>query len=98
MILGIVICYIVLNVFGVVVVYALFLVLSMIFFEFFFSFLGLGMQELLSSWGALLSDGANLMEVFLWLLLFLAGFFVVMLFCFNFIGDGLRDAFDLKDC
>lgn len=95
--LGIVICHIVPNVLGVVVVYALLLVPSMILFESFFSFLGLGTQEPLSSWGALLSDGANLMEVFLWLLLFLAGFFVVTLFCFNFIGDGLRDALDPKD-
>ena len=47
--------------------------------------------------GALLSDGANSMEVSPWLLLFPAGFLVVTLFCFNFIGDGLRDALDPKD-
>lgn len=57
----------------------------------------LGTQEPLSSWGALLSDGANSMEVSPWLLLFPAGFLVVTLFCFNFIGDGLRDALDPKD-
>jgi oligopeptide transport system permease protein len=66
-------------------------------FESFLSFLGLGTQEPLSSWGALLSDGANSMEVSPWLLLFPAGFLVVTLFCFNFIGDGLRDALDPKD-
>jgi oligopeptide transport system permease protein len=89
--------HIVPNVLGVVVVYASLLVPSMILFESFLSFLGLGTQEPLSSWGALLSDGANSMEVSPWLLLFPATFLVVTLFCFNFIGDGLRDALDPKD-
>ncbi|CUU24214.1 oligopeptide ABC transporter permease OppC [Duffyella gerundensis] len=89
--------HIVPNVLGVVVVYASLLVPSMILFESFLSFLGLGTQEPLSSWGALLSDGANSMEVSPWLLLFPAGFLVITLFCFNFIGDGLRDALDPKD-
>ncbi|MZB98511.1 oligopeptide ABC transporter permease OppC [Salmonella enterica subsp. enterica serovar 4,12:i:-] len=84
---SIVIRHIVPNVLGVVVVYASLLVPSMILFESFLSFLGLGTQEPLSSWGALLSDGANSMEVSPWLLLFPAGFLVVTLFCFNFIGD-----------
>lgn len=94
---GIIIRHIVPNVLGVVVVYASLLVPGMILFESFLSFLGLGTQEPLSSWGALLSDGANSMEVSPWLLLFPAGFLVVTLFCFNFIGDGLRDALDPKD-
>ncbi|TCV99931.1 oligopeptide ABC transporter permease OppC [Biostraticola tofi] len=89
--------HIVPNVLGVVVVYASLLVPSMILFESFLSFLGLGTQEPLSSWGALLSDGANSMEVSPWLLMFPASFLVVTLFCFNFIGDGLRDALDPKD-
>lgn len=93
---NIVLRHIVPNVLGVVVVYASLLVPSMILFESFLSFLGLGTQEPLSSWGALLSDGANSMEVSPWLLLFPAGFLVVTLFCFNFIGDGLRDALDPK--
>lgn len=93
----IVLRHIVPNVLGVVVVYASLLVPSMILFESFLSFLGLGTQEPLSSWGALLSDGANSMEVSPWLLLFPAAFLVVTLFCFNFIGDGLRDALDPKD-
>ncbi len=80
--------HIVPNVLGVVVVYASLLVPSMILFESFLSFLGLGTQEPLSSWGALLSDGANSMEVTPWLLLIPAGFLVITLFCFNFIGDG----------
>lgn len=94
---NIVLRHIVPNVLGVVVVYASLLVPSMILFESFLSFLGLGTQEPLSSWGALLSDGANSMEVSPWLLLFPASFLVVTLFCFNFIGDGLRDALDPKD-
>ncbi|MTD39551.1 oligopeptide ABC transporter permease OppC [Erwinia sp. CPCC 100877] len=94
---GIVMRHIVPNVLGVVVVYASLLVPNMILFESFLSFLGLGTQEPLSSWGALLSDGANSMEVSPWLLLFPAGFLVVTLFCFNFVGDGLRDALDPKD-
>ncbi|PHM38753.1 oligopeptide ABC transporter permease OppC [Xenorhabdus innexi] len=94
---NIVLRHIVPNVLGVVVVYASLLVPSMILFESFLSFLGLGTQEPLSSWGALLSDGANSMEVAPWLLLFPAGFLVLTLFCFNFIGDGLRDALDPKD-
>ncbi|WP_370555679.1 oligopeptide ABC transporter permease OppC [Edwardsiella tarda] len=85
------------NVLGVVVVYASLLVPGMILFESFLSFLGLGTQEPLSSWGALLSDGANSMEVSPWLLIFPAAFLVITLFCFNFIGDGLRDALDPKD-
>ncbi len=95
--LRIVLRHIVPNVLGVVVVYASLLVPGMILFESFLSFLGLGTQEPLSSWGALLSDGANSMEVSPWLLLWPAGFLVVTLFCFNFIGDGLRDALDPKD-
>lgn len=89
--------HIVPNVLGLVVVYASLLVPSMILFESFLSFLGLGTQEPLSSWGALLSDGANSMEVSPWLLAIPASFLVITLFCFNFIGDGLRDALDPKD-
>jgi oligopeptide transport system permease protein len=94
---NIILRHIVPNVLGVVVVYASLLVPGMILFESFLSFLGLGTQEPMSSWGALLSDGANSMQVSPWLLLFPAGFLVVTLFCFNFIGDGLRDALDPKD-
>lgn len=85
------------NVLGIVVVYASLLVPGMILFESFLSFLGLGTQEPLSSWGSLLSDGAKSIEVAPWNLLFPAAFLVVTLFCFNFIGDGLRDALDPKD-
>lgn len=89
--------HIVPNVLGVVVVYASLLVPGMILFESFLSFLGLGTQEPLSSWGALLNDGSKSMEAAPWLLIFPALFLVITLFCFNFIGDGLRDALDPKD-
>ncbi len=89
--------HIVPNVLGVVVVYASLLVPGMILFESFLSFLGLGTQEPLSSWGGLLNDGAKSMEAAPWLLIFPALFLVITLFCFNFIGDGLRDALDPKD-
>ncbi|TNH06302.1 oligopeptide ABC transporter permease OppC [Testudinibacter sp. TR-2022] len=89
--------HIVPNVLGVVVVYASLLVPGMILFESFLSFLGLGTQEPLSSWGGLLNDGARSMEYMPWLLVFPALFLVTTLFCFNFIGDGLRDALDPKD-
>lgn len=94
---GIVYRHIVPNVLGVVVVYASLLVPSMILFESFLSFLGLGVQEPMSSWGALLNDGAKSMEASPWLLIFPAMYLTITLFCFNFIGDGLRDALDPKD-
>jgi oligopeptide transport system permease protein len=94
---NIVLRHIVPNVLGVVVVYASLLVPSMILFESFLSFLGLGVQEPMTSWGALLQDGAQTMQVAPWQLLVPSAFLVLTLFCFNFIGDGLRDALDPKD-
>lgn len=85
------------NLLGIVVVYASLLVPGMILFESFLSFLGLGVQEPMTSWGALVNEGAMSMEVAVWQLAFPTAFLVVTLFCFNFIGDGLRDALDPKD-
>lgn len=85
------------NVLGVVVVYASLLVPSMILFESFLSFLGLGVQEPMTSWGALLQDGSKTMEVAPWQLFAPSVFLVTTLFCFNFVGDALRDALDPKD-
>ena len=82
---------------GIVAVYATLLVPSMILFESFLSYLGLGVQEPMTSWGALLEQGAKSLEAAPWELAFPAGFLVTTLFCFNFIGDGLRDALDPKD-
>ena len=55
------------------------------------------MQEPFTSWGALVNDGAQQMEAGPWLLIFPGLFLAVTLFCFNFLGDGLRDALDPKD-
>ncbi len=89
--------HIVPNVLGIVAVYATLLIPGMILTESFLSFLGLGVQEPMTSWGALLQEGAQTMEVAIWQLLFPAGFMLVTLFCFNYVGDGLRDALDPKD-
>ena len=86
------------NLLGVVVVYATLLVPSMIIYESFISFLGLGVQEPLTSWGALINEGAGTMQYGqLWQIGFPLSFFVVTLFAFFFVGDGLRDALDPKD-
>ena len=85
------------NAVGPVAVYVTLTVPGVILTESFLSFLGLGIQEPLTSWGVLISDGANQMETAPWLLVFPALFMAVTLFCFNFIGDGLRDALDPKD-
>ncbi len=70
----------------------------MIIYESFISFLGLGVQEPNTSWGALISEGAKQMQYgTLWMLLFPLFFFVITLFAFFFVGDGLRDALDPKD-
>ncbi len=89
--------HIVPNVLGIVAVYSTLLIPSMILTESFLSFLGLGVQEPMTSWGALLQEGANTMEVAIWQLAFPAAFMIVTLFCFNYVGDGLRDALDPKD-
>ena len=94
---AIIVRHIIPNVVGPVVVYVTLTVPDVILTESFLSFLGLGIQEPLTSWGVLISDGANTMESAPWLLVFPALFMAATLFCFNFIGDGLRDALDPKD-
>lgn len=85
------------NVMGPVIVYVTLTVPEVIIVESFLSFLGLGVQEPNTSWGVLISEGAGQMESAPWMLVFPAVFLAVTLFCFNFIGDGLRDALDPKD-
>jgi len=82
------------NLTGTVVVYATLMVPQMILVESFLSFLGIGIQEPLASLGNLIADGANEMESAPWILLVPATVLVVIVFCFNFLGDGLRDALD----
>ena len=90
--------HIVPNLLGIVAVYATLLVPEMILIESFISFLGLGVQEPLTSLGALISEGAKTIYYgTIWQLAFPLLFFVITLFAFFFVGDGLRDAFDPKD-
>jgi len=89
--------HIVPNLLGVVIVYVTLTIPQVILVESFLSFLGLGVQEPLTSWGALVNEGAQELETAPWSLLFPASFLAVTLFAFNFLGDGLRDALDPKD-
>ena len=90
--------HIVPNLLGLVIVYATLLVPTMIITESFISFLGLGVQEPATSLGALISAGAGQMQYgVIWQLAFPLFFFIVTLFAFFFVGDGLRDALDPKD-
>jgi oligopeptide transport system permease protein len=85
------------NAVGPVIVYVTLTIPQVILIESFLSFLGLGVQEPYTSWGVLISEGAAQMESAPWMLVFPAIFLATTLFCFNFIGDGLRDALDPKD-
>ncbi len=84
------------NLIGIVIVYITLTIPQVILVESFLSFLGLGIQEPMTSLGALVSEGAEEMESSSWMLIFPALFLSLILFCFNFIGDGLRDAIDPK--
>ena len=95
--LGIIRRHIIPNTLGPVVIYVTLTVPRVILIESFLSFLGLGVQEPMTSWGVLIADGANNMEGSPHMLLFPAAFLATTLFCLNFVGDGLRDALDPKD-
>jgi oligopeptide transport system permease protein len=85
------------NTLGQVVIYMTLLVPKVILLESFLSFLGLGVQEPMTSWGVLISEGARNLQGGVWLLVFPSIFLTSTLFALNFIGDGLRDALDPKD-
>ena len=89
--------HIVPNLLGVVAVYVTLTIPQVILVESFLSFLGLGVQEPMTSWGALVNDGSREIESAQWMLIFPAAFLATTLFCFNFLGDGMRDALDPKD-
>ncbi len=89
--------HIVPNLLGVVVVYTTITVPGVIITESVLSFLGLGIQEPMTSWGVLIHDGAQVMEVSPWMLLYPGALLSTALYCFNYIGDGLRDALDPND-
>ena len=82
------------NTLGPIIVYATLTVPSVMLLEAFLSFLGLGVQPPMSSWGVLIKEGAEAMEEFPWLLIFPGLFLSITLFTLNFLGDGLRDALD----
>jgi len=84
------------NVLGPVIVYTTLTIPAVMLLEAFLSFLGLGIQAPMSSWGSLLKDGADNMEERWWLLVFPGLFFSLTLFSLNFLGDGLRDALDVR--
>ncbi|MCH8895575.1 MAG: ABC transporter permease subunit [Proteobacteria bacterium] len=94
--LTIIVRHVIPNLLGVVVVYVTLTIPQVMLVESFLSYLGLGVQEPFTSWGALVNQGALEMETAPWLLVFPALFLAGTLFCFNFIGDGLRDALDAK--
>lgn len=94
---GIIARHIIPNLLGPVVVYVTLTIPAVILAESFLSFLGLGVQPPMASLGTLIANGAQDMELAWWLLVFPALTMVVTLMCFNFIGDGLRDAIDPKD-
>ena len=94
---GIVRRHIIPNTLGPVVVYMTLLVPKVILLESFLSFLGLGIQEPMTSWGVLISQGAANLQGAAWMLIFPSIFLTSTLLALNFIGDGLRDALDPKD-
>jgi oligopeptide transport system permease protein len=89
--------HIVPNTLGPVIVYTTLTVPAVILQEAFLSFLGLGVQPPAASWGTLVSDGARLLAFFPWLVIFPGIALSLTLLCFNFLGDGLRDALDPQD-
>jgi peptide/nickel transport system permease protein/oligopeptide transport system permease protein len=87
------------NVWGIVIVYLTLTVPSVILYESFLSYLGLGIQPPMASWGSLVAEGAaqiNPVQIYWWLVVFPAATLVLTLLALNFVGDGLRDAFDPK--
>jgi peptide/nickel transport system permease protein/oligopeptide transport system permease protein len=87
------------NTLGLVIVYLTMTVPAIILYESFLSYLGLGIQPPMASWGSLIAEGAdqiNPFRIYWWLLAFPATFLVATLLALNFIGDGLRDAWDVR--
>ena len=93
----IIIKHVIPNVLGPVIVYATLTVPQIILFESFLSFLGLGIQEPHASLGTLIAQGAGEMEAAPWILLVPGGFLALLLLSLNILGDGLRDALDVKE-
>jgi oligopeptide transport system permease protein len=88
--------HIVPNILGPVIVFTTLTIPAVMMLESFLSFLGLGVDAPLSSWGTLIKDGADKMENYPWLLVFPGGLFASTLLALNLLGDGLRDALDVR--
>jgi oligopeptide transport system permease protein len=87
------------NVLGVVIVYLTLTVPAIILYESFLSYLGLGIQPPMASWGSLIAEGAeqiNPIRIYWWLIVFPGAALVSTLLALNFLGDGLRDAWDVR--
>jgi len=84
------------NALGPIIVYTTLTIPEVMMVEAFLSFLGLGTEEPLSSWGQLVAGGAESLDLYPWLIFFPGFMLALTLFCFNFLGDGLRDALDPK--
>ncbi len=87
------------NTLGVVIVYLTLTVPAIILYESFLSYLGLGIQPPMASWGSLIAEGADQMNpirIYWWLIALPGGLLVLTLLALNFIGDGLRDAWDVR--
>jgi oligopeptide transport system permease protein len=85
------------NLIGPVIVYTTLTIPAVILLESVISFLGLGVQAPMSSWGTLIHSGSLKLDVYPWLLIFPGLFFSLTIFSLNFMGDGLRDALDPRD-
>jgi peptide/nickel transport system permease protein/oligopeptide transport system permease protein len=87
------------NTLGVVIVYLTLTVPEIVLYESFLSYLGLGIQPPMASWGSLIAEGAdqiNPIRIYWWLIVFPGGFLALTLLALNFLGDGLRDAWDVR--
>jgi oligopeptide transport system permease protein len=84
------------NVLGIIIVYCTLTIPQVMLVEAFLSFLGLGVQPPMSSWGLLIRYGVESMEEYPWLMIFPGLVLSLTLFSLNFLGDGLRDALDPK--
>jgi ABC-type dipeptide/oligopeptide/nickel transport system permease subunit len=87
------------NILGVVITYLALTMPAIILYESFLSYLGLGVQPPMASWGTLIAEGVgqiNPIRIYWWLIVFPGGVLVLTLLALNFLGDGLRDAWDIK--
>jgi ABC-type dipeptide/oligopeptide/nickel transport system permease subunit len=88
------------NIFNIVITYLALTMPAIILYESFLSYLGLGIQPPMASWGTLIAEGVgqiNAVRIYWWLIIFPGGILVTTLLALNFLGDGLRDAWDIRE-